>query len=120
MDADRFHETAMALPGATFDIKWGADRIYSLGGKMFAGAGVVGDPAPRYGFKCSDLAFENLIEQGLAIPAPYAARFRWVQLIAADALSDAELAAYLAQAHALVAAGLSRKLRTSLGIEATP
>ena len=116
MDADRFHQVAMALPGATFDIKWGADRIYSVGGKMFAGAGTVGDPAPNYGFKASDLAFEALIEQGLAVPAPYAARFKWVRLTAADALSDDELTAYLAQAHALVAAGLSRKLRASLGI----
>lgn len=117
MDAERFHQAAMALPGTTFDIKWGADRIYSVGGKMFAGAGALGDPAPRYGFKCSDLAFEALIEQGLAVPAPYAARFKWVQLVAADALSDAELAAYLAQAHALVAAGLSRRMRLSLGVE---
>ena len=116
MDADRFHQIAMALPGATFDIKWGADRIYSVGGKMFAGAGALGDRAPGYGFMASDVAFEALIEQGLAVPAPYAARFKWVQLTASDALSDAELTAYLAQAHALVAAGLSRKLRTSLGI----
>jgi predicted DNA-binding protein (MmcQ/YjbR family) len=118
MDADRFHEIAMALPGATFDIKWGADRIYSVGGKMFAGAGAVGDSAPRYGFKASDLSFEALIEQGLAVPAPYAARFKWVQLTSADALSDAELTAYVTQAHTLVAAGLSRKLRVSLGIDA--
>ena len=117
MDAERFHQAAMALPGTTFDIKWGADRIYSVGGKMFAGAGALGDPAPRYGLKCSDLAFEALIEQGLAVPAPYAARFKWVQLVAADALSDAELAAYLAQAHALVAAGLSRRMRLALGVE---
>ena len=116
MDADRFHAVALALPGATFDVKWGADRVDSVGGKMFAGAGVVGDPAPRYGFKASDLAFEALIEQGLAAPAPYAARFKWVQLTSADALTDAELTAYLAQAHALVAAGLSRRLRASLGI----
>ena len=116
MDADRFHQVAMALPGATFDIKWGADRVYSVGGKMFAGAGVIGDPAPHYAFKASDLAFEALIEQGLAVPAPYAARFKWVQLIIADALTDTELTAYLAQAHALVAAGLSRKLRASRGI----
>ena len=118
MDADRFHEAALALPGTTFDIKWGADRIYSVGGKMFAGAGALGEPAPRYGFKCSDLAFEALIEQGLAVPAPYAARFKWVQLTSADALSDRELTAYLAQAHALVAAGLSRRLRATLGITA--
>ena len=117
MDADRFHDVAMALAGAAFDIKWGADRVYSVGGKMFAAAGAVGDPAPCYSFKASDLAFEALIEQGLAVPAPYAARFKWVRLASADALSDTELTAYVGQAHALAAAGLSRKLRRSLGLE---
>ena len=116
MDTDRFHDAAMALPGATFDIKWGADRVYSVGGKMFAAAGAVGDPAPCYSFKASDLAFEALVEQGLAVPAPYAARFKWVRLISADALCDTELVAYLCQAHAQVAERLSRKLRASLGI----
>ena len=116
MDADTFHKRAMALPGATFDIKWGADRVYSVGGKMFAAAGAVGDDAPAYSFKASDLAFEALVEQGLARPAPYAARFKWVQLTSADALTETELTAYLGQAHGLVAAGLSRKLRLSLGL----
>jgi predicted DNA-binding protein (MmcQ/YjbR family) len=115
MDTDAFHDLALALPGATYDVKWGADRVYSVGGKMFAAAGAVGDASPAYSFKASDIAFEVLVEQGLARPAPYAARFKWVQLLSADSLNDADLTAYLAQAHALVAAGLSRKLRQSLG-----
>jgi predicted DNA-binding protein (MmcQ/YjbR family) len=117
MTADDFHTMAMALPGATFDIKWGADRVYSVGGKMFAAAGVVGDPDPTFGFKASDLAFEALIEQGLAKPAPYAARFKWVQTASPDALSDAELAAYVREAHPIVAAKLSGRMRNSLGLE---
>jgi predicted DNA-binding protein (MmcQ/YjbR family) len=96
MDADTFHQRAMALPGATYDVKWGADRVYSVGGKMFAAAGAVGDASPAYSFKASDIAFELLVEQGLARPAPYAARFKWVQLLTADSLNDADLTAYLA------------------------
>ena len=43
-DARGRHAAALALPGATFDIIGGADRVYSVGGKMFAHAGVEGDP----------------------------------------------------------------------------
>jgi predicted DNA-binding protein (MmcQ/YjbR family) len=116
MTPEAFHNAALALPGATFDLKWGSDRCYSVGGKMFAAAGSDGDPASGPGFKTSDLAFEMLVEQGLARPAPYAARFKWVQLLSYDVLPDDQLVAYLAQAHAIVAAGLTRKARTALGL----
>jgi predicted DNA-binding protein (MmcQ/YjbR family) len=106
MTPEAFHAAAMALPGTTFDIKWGADRVYSVGGKMFAHAGIEGDPAPKYMFKTSDLAFELLTEQGLAKPAPYLARAKWVQLTGPGALSDDDLQAYLREAHRIVAAKL--------------
>lgn len=116
MDFANFHKTALALPGTVLDIKWGEDRVYTVGGKMFAVAGSTSDPAPTYGFKASDMAFELLIEDGVAIPAPYLARAKWVKLTGPDALSDKDLTAYLAQAHALVAAKLTRKQRAELGV----
>ena len=116
MTPDAFHQAALALRGATFDIKWGADRVYSVGAKMFAAAGSVGDPAPGYSFKATDMAFELLIEQGLARPAHYLARARWVTLLGPDALPDDELRSYLAQAHAIVAEGLTKKARRELGL----
>ncbi len=116
MTPETFHDAAMALAGATFDIKWGEDRIYSVGGKMFASAGSISNPAPRYSFKASDMAFELLVEQGVATPAPYLARAKWVALTRSDALPDDELKSYLAQAHAIVAAGLTKKVRSGLGL----
>ncbi len=107
---------ALNLPGAALDIKWGSDRCYCVGGKMFAAAGSGGEPPSGPSFKTSDLAFEMLVEQGLARPAPYAARFKWVQLMSYEALPDEDLKAYLAQAHALVATSLTRKARAELGI----
>ena len=83
---------------------------------MLAVAGCKGDADPKYAFKASDLAFEMLVEQGLARPAPYMARAKWVQLLAPDSLPDDELRAYLAQAHGLVAAKLTRKARAELGL----
>lgn len=114
MTPEAFHATALALPGATFDIKWGADRVYSVGGKMFAHAGVDGDPEPKYMFKASDLAFEMLTEQGVARPAPYLARAKWVQLVGPDALPDEDLAAYLREAHRIVAGRLPAAVRAKL------
>jgi predicted DNA-binding protein (MmcQ/YjbR family) len=114
MTPEAFHAAALALPGATFDIKWGADRVYSVGGKMFAHAGAEGDAEPRYMFKASDLAFETLIEQGVAKPAPYLARAKWVQLVGPDALGDEDLTAYLAEAHPIVAAKLPAAVKAKL------
>jgi predicted DNA-binding protein (MmcQ/YjbR family) len=115
MTPETFHAAALALPGATFDIKWGADRIYSVGGKMFAHAGVEGDPEPKYMFKASDLAFEMLTEQGVAKPAPYLARAKWVQLVGPDALEDKDLEAYLREAYRIVADKLPTVDRSKLG-----
>jgi predicted DNA-binding protein (MmcQ/YjbR family) len=114
MTPQAFHAAALALPGATFDIKWGADRVYSVGGKMFAHAGIEGDPTPKYMFKTSDLAFEMLTEQGVAKPAPYLARAKWVQLNGSDALDDEDLEAYLREAHRIVTERLPAALKARL------
>jgi predicted DNA-binding protein (MmcQ/YjbR family) len=80
----------------------------------------MGEAEPRYGFKCSDGSFEQLIAEGVAQPAPYAARFKWVQLTRPDALPDDELRRYLQIAHGLVAAKLTRKARAELGLVTSP
>jgi predicted DNA-binding protein (MmcQ/YjbR family) len=113
---DAFHASALALPGTTFDVKWGADRVYSVGGKMFAVAGHEGEAEPRYSMKVSDASFDQLVEEGVAEPAPYMARAKWVRFKDGEAVPDDQLVAYLRQAHALIAAKLSRKARVELGI----
>lgn len=106
----------LSLPGATLSIQWGADRVYKVGGKMFA---VLGPPEMRplmLSFKTGADSFAILTKARNIIPAPYLARAQWVQLTRLDALTAKELKAYLARAHALVAAGLSKKARISLGL----
>jgi predicted DNA-binding protein (MmcQ/YjbR family) len=115
MTPEAFHAAALALPGATYDIKWGFDRVYSVGGKMFATAGQEGDPAPKYAFKASDIAYELLVEQGVAKPAPYLSRAKWVQLVKADALGDEDIGAYLKEAHRIVSAKLPVAAQAALG-----
>ena len=113
MSPDALETAPLALPGAEFSIKWGDDRVYSVGGKMFA---ATDGAATNLSMKMTDIAFEALIEQGRARPAPYAARFKWVMFDHLGELDDAEVKAWLKTAHALVAAGLTRKARAALGL----
>ena len=104
------------MPGVKLDIKWGQDRVFCVGDKMFAVAGELGDEAPRWCLKVSDASFEQLCEEGVAEPAPYLARNKWVLFKSADAIPDEQLRAYLANAHALIAAKLPKKTQRELGV----
>jgi predicted DNA-binding protein (MmcQ/YjbR family) len=114
---EAFHDMALKLPGARFDVKWGCDRTFCVGPKMFAHAGPLNAEPSGYMFKASELGFEMLTGAGLAAPAPYLGKAKWVLTAGPDALSDEELADYVAQSYRLVAAGLTAKLRRELGVE---
>ena len=112
-----FRAACAALTAATYVNQWGGAHVYKVGGRIFAIAGFAGPgEAPAFAFKASEMAYQLLIEHGLARPAPYLARAGWVRLVSRDALSDADLTAYIAQAHALVTARLTRAARESLGL----
>lgn len=106
-------KAALALPGAELSIKWGDDRCYVVGGKMFA---ATDGAITSLSLKVSDIAFEALTASGRAKPAPYAARFKWVQFEDLSALDAAEALDLLQRAHALIAAKLPRSQRAALGV----
>jgi predicted DNA-binding protein (MmcQ/YjbR family) len=109
----QLEKAALALPGAEVSIKWGADRCYTVGGKMFAAT----DPSGgHFSMKMTDIAYEALTQTGRAQPAPYAARFKWVMFENLSALDEAEVKAWLKTAHGLVAEKLTRKQRAELGL----
>ncbi len=113
MNAAAIRKFCLALPGATFDVKWGADHVYSVGGKMFACM----DPTKTgssVAFKVDDTRFLELTDREGIIPAPYLARARWVQVRDIKKLGDKELKELIARSHALVAAKLTKKVRESL------
>ena len=117
MTPEAIEAHCLSLPAAMLSIQWGGTHVFKVGGKIFAIAGLGGGGGPpRYSFKASDMAFELLIEQGLARPAPYLQRAKWVQLFSIEALTDHEIAAYLAQAYALIAARLTRAVKRELGL----
>ncbi len=102
----------LTLPGATLSIQWGSDRVFKVGGKMFA---VTGE-SPGMSFKASSESFRILTELPGIKPAPYLARAEWVYLDKPTRLPAKDLKAYLTRAHAIVASGLPKKTQRELGL----
>lgn len=115
--ATKMIEFCRGLPGATEDIKWGDNLIFSVGGRMFAGFDT--DGTDQFAFKCGDEDFDRLVEVDGVIPAPYAAKFGWVKVLRADALPVKEARALLENAHAIILACLPKTkqeaIRTAAG-----
>jgi predicted DNA-binding protein (MmcQ/YjbR family) len=105
---------AMSLPGATQDIKWGADWVASVGGKMFLVGGTDPKTWQRCSFKVEAHRFLELSGLPGFAPAPYLARVKWVQLSDPKALPLAELKALVTQSHALVLATLTKKMQRDI------
>ncbi|MEY2563766.1 MAG: hypothetical protein QOH88_1959 [Verrucomicrobiota bacterium] len=103
-----------SLPGATEDVKWGKDLIFSVGGKMFAGFPFPGgDPI---GFKVEPTVFTSLIGHKGVVPAPYMAKHSWVNVTDRNKLSLRMLKDLLGDSHRLVVSNLSVKMRKTLGL----
>ena len=112
-----FEAYALSLTGTTIVHQWGEASVAKLGGKIFALlSGWSTDGEPGLSFKCSDLSFEMLPELEHVRPAPYLGRAKWVQVLAGAPLDDAELRAYVGEAHRIVAGKLTRAARMELGL----
>lgn len=105
------------LPAATHDVKWGADQVYSVGGKMFCVAFENAEGKGNVSFKVDDDLFLQYTDREGFIPAPYMARNKWVQVQDLKKVSDAELKNLIKRSHALVAMKLTKKLRGELGLD---
>ncbi|MFC3076468.1 MmcQ/YjbR family DNA-binding protein [Phenylobacterium terrae] len=113
MSPEALEAAALALPGATLSIQWGDDKVYKVGGKMFAATDGAGS---NLSFKATDIAFEALTESGRARPAPYLAKSKWVRFDDVSALDEAEVQDWLKTAHALVSAKLTKAAKRELGL----
>jgi predicted DNA-binding protein (MmcQ/YjbR family) len=114
MNLEALRKFCGGLPGATRDIKWGADEVYSVGAKMFAVFWIDKKKAKTVSFKAGADRFLEPTDLSGIVPAPYLARAHWVQVQDAKALSDADACALVTHSHALVAAKLPKKIRAAL------
>jgi predicted DNA-binding protein (MmcQ/YjbR family) len=103
-----------SLPGATEDVKWGKNLIFSVGGRMFAGfPHPGGDPI---GFKVDPLVFDSLVGHNGVIPAPYMAKHSWVNVTDRKKLPLNMVKDWLRDSHRLIVDTLSMKARKKLGM----
>ena len=109
-----FRRHASSLPGATRDIKWGADECYSVGGKMFAVFGIDAGRELGMSIKVDPGRFLELTDIDGIVPAPYLARARWVKFERADALPAGDVKGLITRSHALIASKLTKAVREGL------
>ena len=102
-----------ALPGVTEDIKWGADLVFMVGGKMFAVFPLGDDADTGFAFKVEPPVFQVLTKRKGIIPAPYMARASWIK-VAPRALPKKEVTHLLRESWRLVASKLPKKQREPL------
>ena len=100
---------ALALPATTKVVQWGESDVFKVGGKVFA---ICND---GLSFKVSEIAFEVLTSDGLGRQAPYCAKGQWVN-IALERLEPNDAKGWLATAHSLISAKLTKKARAELGL----
>ncbi|MBL4788934.1 MAG: MmcQ/YjbR family DNA-binding protein [Kordiimonadaceae bacterium] len=117
MTRDEFNAFCGALKSATNVIQWGNSSVWKVGGKIFAISSIWGEDAhQKISFKCSDLSYQILGEVDGMVPAPYLARAKWMQVQEKDAMSDDDVKGCIEDAHAIIAAKLTKKLRAELGL----
>lgn len=114
---EEFEHFVGGLRSAHIVNQWGGASVGKIGGKIFA---ILSDwdggDGLAINFKCSDMSFRMLPELEHVRPAKYLARAKWVQVGEKSPLSDAELKAYIVEAHRLIGLKLTRKLQAELGL----
>ena len=111
MNIDQLRELCLSFPGATEDLKWGADICFSVGAKMFCVTGEWGGAS----FKVTPEEFDEMTERDGIIPAHYMARNKWVTVQEFTKLKPKEWKHYIGQSYDLVRSKLPKKVQQGLG-----
>ena len=102
--------------GVTVDVKWKVDLVFSVQQKMFAVYCFSGKYKDCISFKVADDAFLALTDQPHIVPAPYAARFKWITVQKPGFYGDTWLREKVRGSYLLVAQKLSKKTQKELGL----
>lgn len=113
MTPTQLRRVCMKLPGATEQIQWVKNRVFKVGGKMFAASGT--EKTSCYSFKVEAHRFLELTDLDGIVPAPYLARAKWVQVDPAKCkLPNSEIEALVRQSYELVFSKLPKKTQRAL------
>ncbi len=114
MNIEQLRKFCLAFPGATEDIKWGADLCFCVGEKMFC---VTGADSISWGMslKCTPEKFAELVERSGIDPAAYVGRYKWVHISNLDAVKPAELKELIGKSYQLVFDKLPARIKNGIG-----
>lgn len=113
MNIEELRKFCLSFPGATEDVKWGADLCFCVGAKMFCVTGADSN-ASGLSLKCTPERFAELIELDGIDPAAYVGRYQWIHIKPEVKVPDAELRSLIETSYHLVASKLPKKLRERL------
>jgi len=113
MNIEQLRKFCLSMPGATEDIKWGADLCFCVGEKMFCVTGA-DSIAGGLSLKCTPENFEELIEREGIDPAAYVGRYKWVRISDLDAVTPFELNELIKMSYQLVFDKLPPKIKKSI------
>lgn len=113
MNLEILRNFALSHPGVTEDIKWENHLCFNVGGKMFLITNPDGVPV-NASFKASDTDFSELQRIQGIIPAPYLARYKWLQIDDISRLTSDEWERIVAESYRLIFEKLPAKLRNTI------
>ncbi len=113
MNTEQLREFCLSFPGATEDIKWGADLCFSVGAKMFCVTGA-DSVSSGLSLKCTPEKFDELVEHEGIDPAAYVGRYKWVHITSLDAVTADELKSLLSKSYQLVFDKLPPKVKKTI------
>jgi len=113
MNTEQLRNFCLTFPGATEDVKWGADLCFCVGAKMFCVTGVDSN-LTGLSIKCTPETFSALIEIDGIDPAAYVGRYGWVRISKLDSLSIDRLKELISTSYQLVFEKLPRNVRNAI------
>lgn len=114
MNTETLRNLCLQLPAVKEEMKWEADLVFTVGGKMFC---VTSFEEPfKASFKVPDDLFEELCNREGFVPAPYLARAKWVMVSNAAGLTKTEWESSIQKSYELVKAKLTKKQIRELGL----
>ena len=113
MHIEQLRKFCLSFPGATEDIKWGADLCFCVGAKMFCVTGA-DSIAGGLSLKCTPEKFAELIERENIDPAAYVGRYKWIRIHDLNAVTPGELKDLISTSYQLVHDKLPKAVRDTL------
>ena len=108
MNLEEIRAYCLSLPYVKEEVKWGNDLCFTLAGNMFFVSNLKSTFCVS--LKINDEDFAPLSNKPNVIPAPYLARYKWIQITNEHVFSLKEWETRISESYELIKSGLSKKL----------